>query len=125
MTPARARGRLGCAILSAIGLACTSWVMPPGPVQEVVESREVPRIRIRESGETVVLQFPRVLGDSLAGSTTTPKGMRILDERVVYGLDEIEEFEVEQFDWGRTTLAIGAFLGAWLGLMLVAVHSSR
>jgi hypothetical protein len=76
------------------------------------------------SPATVVLQFPRVLGDSLAGSTTTPKGRRILDERVSYGLDEIEGFEVEEFDWGRTTLAIGAFLGAWFGLLLLAVNSS-
>ena len=50
--------------------------------------------------------------------------MRILDERVAYGLDEIERFEVEEFAWGRTTLAIGAFLGGWFSLLLMAATSS-
>lgn len=111
-------------ILAALSLACTSWVAPPGSIEDVVRSAEVPRIRIRTSQETIVLQFPRILGDSLAGSTTTPKGMRILDARVTYATDEIEEFEIEEFDWGWTTLAIGAFLGSWLTLMGLAANSS-
>ena len=118
------RGRRTIPLLAALAVACTSWVIPPGSVQQVVQSRELPRVRIRASGETVVLQFPRVLGDSLAGSTTTPKGTRILDERVAYGLDEVEKFEVEEFAWGRTTLAIGAFLGGWFSLLLMAAKSS-
>lgn len=124
MMPPRSKGRLAVPILCALSIACTSWVAPPGSVEDVVRSAEVPRIRVRTSQETVVLQFPRILGDSLAGSTTTPTGMRILDERVTYGIDEIEKYEVEEFDWGRTTLAIGAFLGGWLSLIRVAANSS-
>ena len=71
-------------------------------------------MRILARGETVVLQFPRILGDSLAGSTTTPRGMRVIDERVMYGLDEIIVVEVEEFDWDRTALAVGGMLGAWV-----------
>ena len=117
-------GRVAFPLLAALSFACTSWVAPPGSVEDVVRSIEVPRIRIRTSQETTVLQFPRILGDSLAGSTTTPKGIRILDGRVTYGIDEIEEFEVEEFDWERTTLAIGAFLGAWFSLISLAANSS-
>lgn len=120
----RSSGRLTILILAALSFACTSWVVPPSSVEDIVYSAEVPRIRIRTSRETVVLQFPRILGDSLAGSTTTARGMRTLDERVTYGIDEIQEFEVEEFDWGRTTLAMGAFLGGWLSLILVAANSS-
>ena len=78
-----------------------------------MRTREVSRVRILARGETVVLQFPRILGDSLAGSTTTPRGMRVIDERVMYGLDEIIVVEVEEFDWDRTALAVGGMLGAW------------
>jgi hypothetical protein len=111
-------------IIGALAIACTNWVTPPGSVEDVVQSREVPRVRIQAAGETVVLQFPRIVGDSLAGSTTTPKGMRILDARVTYSLDEIERAEIEEFDWAQTTLAIGTFLGAWFSLMLLAGKSS-
>ncbi len=118
------RDRLTIPLLAALAAACTSWVTPPGSVEELVRSGEVPRVRIQTPEETLVLQFPRILGDSLAGSTTTPKSMRILDERMTFGLDEIAEFEIEEFDWGRTTLAIGAFLGAWFSLLLLAANSS-
>ena len=93
--------------------ACASWVQRPGSAMEVVRTSEAPRVRIQARGETVVLQFPRILGDSLAGSTTTPGGMRVIDERVMYGLDEIVVLEVEEFDWDRTALAVGGTLGAW------------
>jgi hypothetical protein len=112
--------RLAAPIFGALAVACTNWVTPPGSVEDVVESREVPRVRIEADGDAVVLQFPRIVGDSLAGSTTTPKGMRILDERVTYPLSEIEVVEIEEFDWVRTTLALGAFLGAWFALLLGA-----
>jgi hypothetical protein len=111
-------------IIGALAIGCTNWVTPPGSVEDLVQSHEVPRVRIQTAGETVVLQFPRIVGDSLAGSTTTPKGMRILDARVTYSLDEIEEAEIEEFDWAQTTLAIGTFLGAWFSLMLLAAKSS-
>lgn len=120
----RSKGPLAVPILVALSFGCTSWVAPPGSIEHVVRSTEIPRIRIRTSQETTVLQFPRILGDSLAGSTTTAKGMRILDERVTYQINEIEEFEVEEFDWQRTTLAIGAFLGAWFSLLGLAANSS-
>ena len=48
----------------------------------------------------------------------------VSDRGTSYALDEIEEFEVEEFDWLRTTSAIGAFLGAWFGLLLLAANSS-
>lgn len=111
---------LAIPLLAAISVSCTSWVARPASVEDVVRSREVPRVRIQGRGETIVLHFPRILGDSLVGSTTTPSGMRILDERVTYALDEVEEVEIEEFDWNRTSLAIGA----WLNLLLLAAGST-
>jgi hypothetical protein len=124
MTGWRSSCRLATPIIGALAIGCTNWVTPPGSVEDVVQSREVPRVRIQAAGETVVLQFPRIVGDSLAGSTTTPKGMRILDTRVTYSLDEIEGAEIEEFDWAQTTLAIGTFISAWFSLMLLAAKSS-
>ncbi|MGH7566718.1 MAG: hypothetical protein ACREK2_07805 [Gemmatimonadota bacterium] len=124
MTKSRSVHRMAIPLLAALAVACTNWVPRPASVEDVVRSREIPRVRIQARGETVVLQFPRILGDSLVGSTTTPKGMRILDERVTYSLDEVVVIEVEVFDWERTTLAIGALLGAWFCLILLAAGST-
>lgn len=124
MTGWKPRCRLATPVIGALAIGCTTWVTPHGTVEDVIQSREVPRVRIQAAGETVVLQFPRIVGDSLAGSTTTPKGMRILDARVTYSLDEIEGVEIEKFDWAQTTLAIGTFLGAWFSVMLLAAKSS-
>jgi hypothetical protein len=46
------------------------------------------------------------------------------EERVAYGLDEVEEVEVEMFETERTTLAIGTMLGAWLTILLLAGSTS-
>lgn len=111
-------------MLALLPLSCTSWVVPPASVEDVIRSREVPRVRIHARGDAVVLHFPRILGDSLVGSTTTPSGRHVLEERVAYGLDEIEEVEVEMFETERTTLAIGTMLGAWLTILLLAGSTS-
>jgi hypothetical protein len=117
-------GRLVIVIVAAFGVSCTSWNPRPVSVEDVVRSREVPRVRIHVRGEAVVLQFPRIHGDSLVGSTITAKGMRVLDDRATYSLDEIEAVEVEEFDWDRTVLAIGSLLGAWFAVLLLAWGST-
>jgi hypothetical protein len=110
-------------MLTVLAISCTTWVAPLASVEDVVRSRELPRVRIRARGEAIVLHFPRILGDSLVGSTTTPTGRHVLEERVAYGLDEVEDVEVETFETERTTLAIGTMLGAWLTILLLAVES--
>jgi len=124
MNRLRCVGRLVVLIVAPFGVSCTSWNSRPVAVAEVVRSREVPRVRIHVRGEAVVLQFPRIHGDSLFGSTTTAKGMRVLDDSVTYSLDEIEAVEVEEFDPDRTVLAIGSLLGAWFGVLLLAWGST-
>jgi len=120
----RCVSRMVILAVAAFAVSCTSWNHRAVSVEDVVRSREVPRIRIHARGEAVILQFPRILGDSLVGSTTTAKGMRVLDDRVTYSLAEIEAVEVEEFDGDRTASAVGSLLGAWLVVLLLAWGST-
>ena len=89
------------AVLSAaayLAAACTSWQPAPTSPRPFIEETHPDRVRVTQrDGEQLILQSPRISGDSIVGTADgiTSAGV---------GLAEVQELAVRQRDWQQTAL---------------------
>ncbi len=117
--------RLTCCLLLPVYLAgCSSWHVQEVSPQQLITEEQPGKIRVTlTDGSQVVLEQPRVSGDTLmgrvAGKGVTPSGEMFVSEQMSIPLSNVTDVAIQKTDPGKTfsaVVVVGAavFLAAYL-----------
>ena len=116
------KGFIVLATLTLCSLAadgCTRWVQPEHPVPSFLPNQHEDILRVlRNSGQTVVLRSPRVVGDSLVGLSVVAVGD---GPRQAVPLSDVRSVEVRRVDGGATGGLVVLTVAAVGALYAIAV----
>lgn len=104
----RTRAAIIClTAISPLLSACATWRLAPIPPAQLIQEQDPNQVRVRRAGgETMTLQSPELVQDSVVG---TSRG-----SRASLPLSDVEAIEVRRISVFRTTALI-------LGIVVVAV----
>ena len=103
----RVRQPLAALLLGLTLGGCQSWRIEPGnPSQAIAQSpRHTIRVQKRD-GEVLVIDDPKVSGDSIRGAMRYAPG----EPSVVVALSDVQRVETTHFHAGKTFLMLGIVL---------------
>ncbi len=122
MSHGRAATRLGMAMI-ALGLlaGCKTWRPATLPPERLIVEEQPSSVRITAaSGQTLTLNHPILVGDSIVGPLAPSPGTTLPPPRPGVVASEVRGIEVPEFSPGRTiALAVGMVVVAsgWAGLV--------
>jgi hypothetical protein len=107
-----------CGALLFAQLGCSTGPRPIGVApQAYFQSHSPKKVWVTlTTGDRMVIDHPRVYGDSLLGYTTTSAGLR---EEIWMPLSDLQEIRARQGSSGKTALALGAVGGVAFLLTMV------
>jgi hypothetical protein len=110
-----------CGVLLTAHLGCTTAPKRVEQPAAYLQSNSPKRIWVTlTNGDAMVIDAPRVYGDSLLGFTQGAQGR----EEVWLPLSDLQEVRTRRSSGGRTALMAGA-IGAAVGLILILVPVGR
>ena len=100
-----------CLLLPAFLAGCSSWYVQEVSPQQLLTEEQPGKIRVTlTDGSQVVLQQPRVSGDTLmgrvAGKGRTPSGEMFVSEQMSIPLSDVADVAIQRTDAGKTTAFI-------------------
>ena len=111
--------RLTCCLLLPVYLAgCSSWYVQEVSPQQLIAEEQPGKIRVtRTDGSQVVLEQPRVSGDTLMGCQIIEVQGQQRCPRVSIPLSDVTDVAIPKTDAGKTA---GRIVGTWLVVSTVA-----
>ncbi len=100
-----------CLLLPAFLAGCSSWYVQEVGPQQLITEDQPGKIRVTlTDGSQVVLEQPRVSGDTLMGRIAskgvTPSGEMFVSEQMSIPLSDVADVAIQKTDAGKTTALI-------------------
>jgi hypothetical protein len=107
-----------------LSTACYKWISPDGGFEEVIRGAGSRTVRLTTGDSTLVMNDPRLIGDTVEGRVSTwDRGAETL-EIVRVPLDEIALVEWREKDGFKSGLLAGGISAATLAALLISVNSA-
>ena len=118
--------RLTCCLLLPVYLAgCSSWYVQEVSPQQLVTEEQPGKIRVTlTDGSQVVLEQPRVSGDTLMGNApkVAPSGKVVVSQQVNIPLSDVADVAIQRTDAGKTTgLILGTLLVVGAAVFIIFI----